>query len=96
MSYNHGRPLLIPDNDILAHADALLEHPLSLPTDSRLIASCELLILRGEQTPQPWLTTVPLFRAAIGEASENYDQALRIFNDGAPGWERRWTKYYRE
>ncbi|ORX34852.1 hypothetical protein BD324DRAFT_653107 [Kockovaella imperatae] len=83
MSYNHGRPLLITDTDVLANADALLDHPLSLPSDSRLIASCELLILR-----------VPLFRVTLSETYENHDQALRIFNDGAPGWERRWTKYY--
>lgn len=46
MAYNHGRPVLMTDDDTLMFARKFLEHPLSCPSDSRLVASCELLALR--------------------------------------------------
>lgn len=48
MAYNHGRPLLMTDDDTLINARKLLSHPLSHLSDSRLVASCELLALRSE------------------------------------------------
>lgn len=49
MAYNHGRPLqMTDDGDTMALARRLLEHPLSRISDSRLVASSELLALRGE------------------------------------------------
>jgi hypothetical protein len=49
MAYNHGRPLqMTDDHDTMALARKLLSHPLSRISDSRLVASSELLALRGE------------------------------------------------
>ena len=45
MAYNHGQPLL-NGIDVSTHVQAFLNHPYALDTDSRTVASCELLYLR--------------------------------------------------
>ena len=47
MAYNHGQPL-ITGVDGSSHTHALLNHPIALPTDSRIVAACDLLLLRGK------------------------------------------------
>lgn len=48
MSFNHGRPVLMTDDETLSLARQFLTHPLSNSTDARLVVSCELLAMRGE------------------------------------------------
>lgn len=48
MAYNYGRPILIDEALIFPHLHSLLKHPAHLPTDSRIVAFCELLYLRRE------------------------------------------------
>ncbi|WWD16319.1 hypothetical protein CI109_100745 [Kwoniella shandongensis] len=85
MAFNHGRPLGVHESDVLTHAHALLNHPSGLPTDSRIIASCELLMLR-----------LPLHRIFICDQDnpQDLDIALQQFNEEAHGWEIRWQQYY--
>ncbi|WWC59868.1 uncharacterized protein I303_102430 [Kwoniella dejecticola CBS 10117] len=83
MAYNHGRPLIIDENLILPHAHALLSHPNRLPTDGRIIASCEILLHR-----------LPLHRISLSDEKGDVDQALHRFNDGAHTWEAKWKEYY--
>ncbi|KAK8861759.1 hypothetical protein IAR55_002582 [Kwoniella newhampshirensis] len=85
MAYNFGRPLGVNEYDVLTHSHALLNHPSGLPSDSRIIAACELLLLR-----------LPLHKIFIGEQEglQDLDRALQIFNEGAQAWEIRWQQYY--
>ncbi|WWC68880.1 uncharacterized protein I206_102816 [Kwoniella pini CBS 10737] len=83
MAYNHGRPLIIEENLILPHAHALLSHPSRLPTDGRIIASCEILLHR-----------LPQHRISLSDEKGDVDQALQRFNDGAKNWEAKWKEYY--
>jgi len=46
MAFNLGRPALFAVESTLDHGRKFLQHPLSIPTDSRLVATCELLTLR--------------------------------------------------
>ncbi|WWC93100.1 uncharacterized protein L201_008065 [Kwoniella dendrophila CBS 6074] len=83
MAYNHGRPLIIDEALILPHSHALMNHPSRLPTDGRIIASCELLLHR-----------LPLHKISISSDRRDVDQALQRFNDGALSWEAKWREYY--
>lgn len=46
MAFNLGRPALFAGEATVTNARRLLDHPLSIPTDSRLVATCELLTTR--------------------------------------------------
>ena len=46
MALNHGRPLLIGSEPGLTQCRKLLEHPLSVLSDSRLVAAVDLLTRR--------------------------------------------------
>ncbi|WRT65340.1 uncharacterized protein IL334_002283 [Kwoniella shivajii] len=83
MSLNYGRPLLLDENLIFPHMFSLLDHPGGLQTDSRIIASCELLQLR-----------LPAYKATLARDNETLDRALQIVNDGAGAWEQKWKTYY--
>ena len=48
MAFNLGRPALTAGEETIRHGREFLEHPLSKQTDSRLVASCELLSARGK------------------------------------------------
>nr|XP_019050106.1 hypothetical protein I302_00527 [Kwoniella bestiolae CBS 10118]OCF29036.1 hypothetical protein I302_00527 [Kwoniella bestiolae CBS 10118] len=82
MAYNHGRPLIIDEGLILPHSHALLNHPSRLPTDGRIIASCELHL------------QMPLHRMNLSNDKRYIDQALQRYNDGASSWEAKWREYY--
>ncbi|OWZ63969.1 hypothetical protein AYX14_00154 [Cryptococcus neoformans] len=83
MAYNYGRPILIDEALIFPHLHSLLKHPAHLPTDSRIVAFCELLYLR-----------LTLHKSTISGTHQELDQILQIFNDEALGWEERWRNYY--
>ncbi|KAK4686593.1 hypothetical protein P7C73_g3535, partial [Tremellales sp. Uapishka_1] len=83
MAYNYGRPLAINEADVLVHAYALLNHPLQLPTDARLVAACEYLLHR-----------VPLHQIFLSKNEQSLDEALQVFNDSHRGWEMKWQQYY--
>ncbi|KAK8866058.1 hypothetical protein IAR55_001209 [Kwoniella newhampshirensis] len=46
MSFAYGRPGLFSSESTIKNARKLLKHPLSLPTDARLVSSCESLAWR--------------------------------------------------
>jgi len=48
MTLNHGRPFLLPNDEPVEYSRRLLDHPYSIPTDSRVIAACELMLHRSE------------------------------------------------
>lgn len=83
MAYNYGRPMLVDESLIFPHLHALLKHPAHLPTDSRIVAFCELLYLR-----------LTLHRNILSNNRQELDHLLQIFNDEARGWEEKWRNYY--
>ena len=85
MAFNHGRPLPIPESElVIPNTRAFLSHPLGLSTDSRLVASCELLLLR-----------LPLHRTLLSDDDvDRLDECLRVYNDDSRAWEDRWQDYY--
>lgn len=86
MALNHGRPVLIPDDETVQHGRRLLEHPLSIPTDSRCIAACELLFHRQLQIQ-------PLSQPGYISPAE-VDNLLESGNKTFDEWEDYWTEYY--
>lgn len=48
MAFNLGRPTLFAGDETIRHCKEFLDHPLSIETDSRIVAACELLSARGE------------------------------------------------
>lgn len=49
MAFNLGRPALFAGEETILHCRAFLAHPLGIQTDSRLVATCELLTARREK-----------------------------------------------
>ena len=50
MAFNHGRPAISFGEDTIKHARRLLDHPLSIKSDSRLIPYNEMMAFRSEYT----------------------------------------------
>jgi hypothetical protein len=48
MAFNSGRPTLFMGPETVKDGRLFLKHPLSIPTDSRLVNFCELQNWRGE------------------------------------------------
>lgn len=46
MAFNLGRPALFAAEDTIKYARKFLDHPLCIRTDSRLVATCQLLTHR--------------------------------------------------
>ncbi|BEJ14663.1 hypothetical protein CspHIS471_0404300 [Cutaneotrichosporon sp. HIS471] len=86
MAFNQGRPLLIGEESSVALGRRLLDHPLSTPEDSRLVAACELLAGR-QRSHLAWSGTpaVSLETAAFEIAADN------AFFDT---WHADWMAYY--
>lgn len=47
MSYGLGRPAIVREDATIHRARLLLDHPLALDSDARLIYAVELLSIRG-------------------------------------------------
>lgn len=83
MSYGLGRPAIVREDGTIHNCRLLLDHPLSLESDVRLIYSVELLALRA-----------PLHVELTAAPDEPLDTAtlarLRWANDQFDAWERYW------
>lgn len=89
MSFNLGRPALFAAEDTLSDCRRLLEHPLAIPTDSRLVAACELLTLR--------LSIHRLFSIWAPTATvPNLDERIEESNATYSDWFKYWDQYYSE
>jgi hypothetical protein len=68
ISFGTGRPAMMRGDDSIVNArSVLLSHPLSIPTDPRLVSTCELLTLQG------------CIHDSLGRHDEPVD-STRIFN----------------
>ncbi|OCF41603.1 hypothetical protein I317_04615 [Kwoniella heveanensis CBS 569] len=88
-SFAYGQPGLFCAEILLRDMRELLRHPLSLPTDARLVSSCESLLMR-----------VPLhqpFALAPNNAAQPFpgmDAKLREVNRAISEWYEYWDSYY--
>lgn len=48
MSFAYCRPAIFSPDEAIINARRLLKHPLSIPTDIRLVSTCENLAFRSE------------------------------------------------
>jgi hypothetical protein len=105
-AYNHGRPVMMEDDHSRQFGREFLKHPLSIPTDSRLVAACELLAVRCKQTTACVACAivdlaVPLhriLRSRLDNTSspipETVDAVLWAANREGDDWEFYWNGYY--
>jgi len=47
MAYGMGRPAILREDESIHNCRRLLEHPLSITSDARLVSTVELTALRG-------------------------------------------------
>lgn len=88
MAFNHGRPLLVGDDPSIGLGRRLLDHPLALQTDSRLVAQCELIAGRQRRHlsfQDPPQTTVAQTVAELKKENDFFDS-----------WFADWNSYYGE
>ena len=58
MAYGMGRPAILREDETIHQCRRLLEHPLSIISDARLVSTVELMALRGEYS-DPYQTGHP-------------------------------------
>lgn len=85
MAYGMGRPAILREDETIHQCRRLLEHPLSIPSDARLISSVELVALRSplhvELTASPDLPV-----------DQNTLKRLKHANQEFDSWERYWDR----
>jgi hypothetical protein len=99
MAFNLGRPAISFSDDTIKHARRLLDHPLSIKSDSRLIAYCEMLAFRSESLWCTTLTVVPIHEpfsiAPNNDFLPDFDDKLRLVNEQAEAWHVYWDNWQR-
>ncbi|BEI86267.1 hypothetical protein CcaverHIS002_0605540 [Cutaneotrichosporon cavernicola] len=87
MAFNLGRPALFAAEDTITHARRFLEHPLAIRTDSRLVATCQLLThrlpLHQPFSIWPAATRIP-----------DLDERIESANAAYAAWFKEWDAYY--
>lgn len=97
MAFNLGRPAVSFSDDTIKHARSLLDHPLSIKSDSRLIAYCEMLAFRSRWSIGIWLTLVPIHQpfsiAPNNDFLPDFDDKLRVLNEQTEAWHVYWDRW---
>lgn len=94
MAYGMGRPAILREDESIHQCRRLLEHPLSITSDVRLISTVELTALRGELKCLRKLTPAPLHVELTASPDEpveqNTLQRLKSANQDFDSWEKYW------
>ncbi|GFZ43669.1 hypothetical protein JCM24511_01389 [Saitozyma sp. JCM 24511] len=87
MAFNSGRPTLFMGPETVKDGRLFLKHPLSIPTDSRLVNFCEL---------QNWRAPMhhPFLIMPSSTSIPNLDEKIRRANEGIDEWLEYWDQYY--
>nr|XP_031860933.1 uncharacterized protein CI109_003660 [Kwoniella shandongensis]KAA5528005.1 hypothetical protein CI109_003660 [Kwoniella shandongensis] len=91
MSFAYGRPGLFSQENITKNARQLLRHPLSLPTDARLVASCESLAWR---MPLHQPIALAPSNSLLTFTFPDLDDKLRDLNRNLNEWYEYWDDYF--
>ncbi|CAK9787310.1 hypothetical protein CC85DRAFT_272355 [Cutaneotrichosporon oleaginosum] len=85
MAYGMGRPAILREDESIHQCRRLLEHPLSITSDARLVSTVELTALRAplhiELTASPDLPIEPSTLTRLKQANHEFDS-----------WERYWDR----
>jgi hypothetical protein len=99
MAYGMGRPAILREDETIHQCRRLLEHPLSITSDARLVSTVELTALRCESRPTgrpTGLTTAPLHieltAAPDVPIAESTLRRLKQANADFDAWERYWDR----
>ncbi|ODO03333.1 hypothetical protein L198_02178 [Cryptococcus wingfieldii CBS 7118] len=85
MAYGTGRPAIIREDETIHQCRRLLDHPLSIASDARLVSTVELTALRSPLHIE--LTAAPDFPIA-----ESTLRRLKQANQDFDAWERYWDR----
>ncbi|WWC61081.1 uncharacterized protein I303_103659 [Kwoniella dejecticola CBS 10117] len=85
MAYGTGRPAIIREDETIHQCRRLLEHPLSIPSDARLVSTVEMTALRSPLHIE--LTSAPDLPIAEGTLKR-----LKQANTDFDAWERYWDR----
>lgn len=85
MAYGTGRPAILREDESIHQCRKLLEHPLSITSDARLVSTVELMALRAplhiEMTASPDLPIAESTLRRLKQANSDFD-----------AWERYWDR----
>ncbi|KIR69390.1 hypothetical protein I314_00501, partial [Cryptococcus bacillisporus CA1873] len=90
MSFAYCRPAIFSPDEATINARRLLKHPLSIPTDIRLVSTCENLAFR---MPLHQHFALSLGRRQSIKAVVDVDQLLRGCNCALKDWFEYWDSY---
>jgi hypothetical protein len=93
MSYGTGRPAILREDSSIAACRRFLDHPLSIPTDVRLISTVEMIALRA---PLHIVLTKSPEEPVTQETVVRLKQANRDFDKWLSYWERVMVERYRK
>jgi hypothetical protein len=102
MAYGMGRPAILREDESIHQCRRLLEHPLSITSDARLVSTVELMALRGECGKRPrgikqtLMSAAPLHIELTASPdlpiAENTLRRLKQANSDFDAWERYWDR----
>ena len=98
MAYGMGRPAILREDESIHNCRLLLDHPMSITSDARLVSTVELMALRGEhgfQRPRLTLSAplhVELTATPDLPLAENTLRRLKQANSDFDAWERYWDR----
>ncbi|WWC58635.1 uncharacterized protein I303_101179 [Kwoniella dejecticola CBS 10117] len=89
MAFAYGRPGLFCSEITIKDSRDFLRHPLALPTDARLVSSCESLMMR-----LPLHQPLAMAPSNAAQPYPNMDGKLREANRAITDWYNYWDTYY--
>jgi len=97
MAYGMGRPAILREDESIHQCRRLLEHPLSIMSDARLVSTVELTALRGTSVQTCGsLMTAPLHIELTASPdlpiAEQTLRRLKQANADFDAWERYWDR----
>lgn len=102
MAYGTGRPAIIREDEAIHQCRRLLDHPLSIPSDARLVSTVELTALRCKcKASCLCLISLMTFEAPLHieltaapdlPIAESTLRRLKQANQDFDAWERYWDR----
>ena len=93
MSYGTGRPAILKDDESIWQCRLLLQHPLAIEDDMRLVSTVELMAIRERVHNN----LSPLFDRAVDEITFNVlREAAMEFRNWYATWDQAFSQKYED
>lgn len=93
MSYGTGRPAILKDDESIGHCRLILQHPLAIEDDMRLVSMVELMAIR--ERLQNNLS--PLFDGAVDDSTIGLlREADAEFRNWYSTWDQAFSQKYED